>query len=242
MQSDVTWEQLEHLARREGLDMVGVVPAGPAPTWDVYRQWLAQGYAGDMTYLTRPDALSQRADPRTLMPSARSVLIVGTGYAGPSHPSLLPLHGRVSRYAWQEEDYHRWLLRQLKALVGRITEGQAAATSRCYVDTGPVLERAWAQAAGLGWFGKHSNLIHPRLGSYVFLGVALLDVDLPSTPAIEMPGCGACTRCIEACPTGAIIAPGVVDARRCLSYLTIENRGPIPEALRAAVGSWVFGC
>jgi epoxyqueuosine reductase len=195
-----------------------------------------------MSYLARPDAVHRRQDPRHIMPEARSVLMVGASYAGPPPPPLAPLHGRVSRYAWGE-DYHRWLLTRLKALVERIeTALSHPVLSRCYVDTGPVLERAWAEAAGLGWTGRNTTLIHPRLGSYTFLGAALLDVTLPATPPETMPTCGTCRRCLAACPTGALVAPGVLDARRCLSYLTIENRGPIPEAFRASMGARVFGC
>ena len=151
------------------------------------------------------------------------------------------MHGRISRYAWGE-DYHRWLLSRLEALVQRIVAQAGPFPYRCYVDTGPLLERAWAQAAGLGWVGKNACLLHPCLGSYLFLGVALLGVDLEPTPLSAFPTCGCCTRCLEACPTGALIAPGLVDARRCLAYLTIEHRGPIPEPLRPAVGEWLFGC
>lgn len=220
---------------------MGVAPAGPTPTWDAYRTWIDQGYAGEMTYLAREDAIRRRGDPRRILPAARSVLVVAASYAGAPHPPLPPLHGRVSRYAWGE-DYHRWLLRRLQALVRRIAKETGPFPTRCYVDTGPILERAWAQVAGLGWIGKHGGLIHPRLGSYLFLGVGLVGIELPPTPAASLPTCGSCTRCIDACPTGALVAPGVLDARRCLAYLTIEHRGAIPEALRPAVGERVFGC
>ncbi len=245
-----TPEALGRAARDEGLDLVGAVPVGPSPFWDAYAAWVAAGNAADMSYLVRPDAVERRKDPRRIMPTARSVLVVGASYAGPPRPTLPALHGRVSRYAWgppplgdRSTDYHHWVLRRLQALVERIAaEVAKPLTSRSYVDTGPVLERAWAQAAGLGWAGKNTNLIHPRLGSYLFLGVALLSVDLPTTPQSNLPGCGQCRRCIEACPTRAIVAPRVIDARRCLSYLTIEHRGPIPMDLRGKLGARVFGC
>lgn len=233
---------VRELAVEVGLDLVGVVPAGPASTWEAYCTWVAQGFGADMAYLARPVAVARRADPRRILPEARSILVVAASYAGAPHPALPPLHGRVSRYAWGE-DYHRWLLRRLQALVRRIGEEHGGAfPSRCYVDTGPILERAWAQSAGLGWQGNNTNLIHPRLGSYLFLGVALVGLDLEPTPADELPSCGSCTRCLEACPTGAIVAPGVLDARRCLAYLTIEHRGSIPEELRPALGEQLFGC
>jgi epoxyqueuosine reductase len=194
-----------------------------------------------MAYLARPDAIAHRADPRHILPEAQTVLVAAASYAGPPRPALPPLRGRVSRYAWGE-DYHRWLLRRLETLVRQITVEVGPFPYRCYVDTGPILERAWAQAAGLGWAGKNTNLLHPRLGSYLFLGVAILGVTVEPTPIPSLPGCGSCTRCIEACPTGAIVAPGVIDARRCLAYLTIEYRGPLPETSRPLLGDHVFGC
>lgn len=224
-----------------GLDLVGVAPAGPTPTWAAYQEWLARGYAGSLAYLARPDAVERRSDPRWVLPEARSLLVVAASYAGAPLSPLPPLHGRVSRYAWGE-DYHRWLLSRLETLVQRIAMQAGPFPYRCYVDTGPLLERAWAQAAGLGWMGKNACLLHPRLGSYLFLGVALLGLELEPTPPPSFPTCGRCTRCLEACPTGALVAPGVVDARRCLAYLTVEHRGPIPEPLRPAVGEWLFGC
>ncbi len=238
----LTHEQLTQYACGTGLDLVGVVPVGAATTWEAYRDWLARGYAGELArYLARPDALSRRADPRRILPAARSVLVVAASYAGAPPPPLPPLHGRVSRYAWGE-DYHRWLLRRLELLVQRMAADKGDFPSRCYVDTGPILERDWARAAGLGWLGKNTNLIHPRWGSYLFLGVALLGLDCEPTPPPELPSCGSCTRCLDACPTGALAAPGRLDARRCLSYLTIEHRGSLPVELRPALGENLFGC
>ena len=169
-----------------------------------------------MAYLARPDAVNRRADPRNILPETRSVLVVAASYAGASHSKLPSLHGRVSRYAWGA-DYHRWLLHDLETLVQRLAATHGPFPYRCYVDTGPILERAWAQAAGLGWLGKNTNLIHPRLGSYLFLGIALLGLELESVPPPDLPTCGDCTRCIDACPTGALVAPGVLDARRCIA-------------------------
>ncbi|MFN2285598.1 MAG: tRNA epoxyqueuosine(34) reductase QueG, partial [Anaerolineae bacterium] len=232
---------LNSLAADLSLAAIGVAQAGPTPTWATYQDWLARGYAADMAYLARPDAVARRADPRTILPETRTVLVVAASYTGAPHPELPPLHGRVSRYAW-DEDYHRWLLRDLETLVQRLAAQYGPFPSRCYVDTGPILERAWAQTAGLGWIGKNTNLIHPRLGSYLFLGVALLGLDLAPTPAPDLPSCGNCTRCIDACPTGALVAPGVLDARRCIAYLTIEHRDAIPEDLRPLLGDRVFGC
>lgn len=235
--------ELETLARRAGLDLVGVAPAGPSPFWNAYRHWIQEGYHGDMDYLARADAVRRRRDPRQILPNARTVLVVGASYPSGPAPDLPPLHGRIARYAWGE-DYHRWLLKRLKGLLRALAARlETPMQWRAYVDTGPILERAWAQATGsLGWIGKNTCLIHPMLGSYFFLGVALLDVALPPLERPQFPTCGSCTQCLDACPTGALVAPGVLDARRCLAYLTIEHRGPIPEELRPKLGAWVFGC
>ncbi len=239
-------EALSRWAAEEKLDLVGWVPVGPTPSWERYRVWVEKGYVAAMHYLSRPDAVFRRADPRRVLPEVRTILVVGVSYANHALPPLPRLHGRVARYVWGASpdgtDYHRWLLHRLKRLVRRLAEEVGAFPWRVYVDTGPILERAWAQAAGIGWIGKNACLVHPRFGSYLLLGVALLGVTLPPSPPSFFPTCGTCTRCMEACPTQAIVSPGVVDARRCLAYLTIEHRAPIPVELRSALGMQLFGC
>lgn len=237
----VETETLFRLARDHGFIACGVAPAGPTPNYEAYLAWLAQGYAADMSYLARPEALLKRQDPRALWPPARSVLVVAASYLIAEPPPLPPGHGRIARYAWGE-DYHRWMARRLQNLLTALQEHLGPFNARPYVDTGPINERAWAVAAGLGWIGKNATLIHPQHGSFTVLGVALLDMALPPTPPPALPDCGTCTRCLDACPTGALVAPGVVDARRCLSYLTIEHRGPLPASLRPALGETLIGC
>ncbi len=233
---------LHTLAAAAGLDLISALPAGPAPDFDRYQAWLDQGHAAGMTYLARPDAVERRADPRRLLPAAQTVLIVACSYAGPPLPALPALHGRVSRYAWGP-DYHQDLLHRLEKLIQSLQNETGPFPSRCAVDTAAILERSWARAAGLGWIGRHTNLIHPQLGSYLFLGVALLALPLPEIQPTPLPDrCGNCTRCLDACPTGALVAPHQLDARRCLSYLTIEHRGALPLELRSSLGDRLFGC
>ncbi len=229
-------------ARRAGFDLVGVATSCSSSHIAHYRQWLAEGYHAEMGYLARPDAVEKRRDPRLIMPGVRSVVVVGMNYYPGGFPSAQVHHGRVSRYAWGE-DYHDVMLDKLECLAGRITElVDRSVSHRAYVDFGPLMERELASRAGLGWIGKNTNLIHPSLGSYIFLGELLLSVELEADPPVSEDRCGSCTACIEACPTGALVAPRVLDARRCISYLTIEHRGVIPEALRPSMGDWVFGC
>ncbi len=236
-------ERLEALrgeAAREGLQLLGVAPSNALPerARRAFLDWLARGRHGEMAYLSR--GAGARIEPQRIVAGATSVAVFGEGYDTPHRHPDDPMRGRLSRYAWGE-DYHRVLGRKLARLLDRLREAWPEAGGRWYVDTGPVLEKAWAEASGVGFIGKHGNVISTRLGSWLFLGVILLDADVAPTPAAT-PRCGTCARCIPACPTGAIVADGVVDARRCISYLTIELRGAIPRELRPMMGSWVFGC
>jgi epoxyqueuosine reductase len=229
-------------ARRLGFNLVGVTDPTPSAHMDFYGDWLTRGYYAEMGYLARPDAVAKRADPRRVMPATRSILVVGMNYYSGDFPPSEGLLGRVSRYAWGS-DYHEVMLERLHQLAHWIDSRTShPLTYRAYVDTGPLLERDLAQQAGLGWIGKNTNLIHPDHGSYFFLGELLLDLDLETDTPSVVDRCGTCTACLDACPTGALVAPRTLDARRCISYLTIEHRAAIPESLRPLLGDRVFGC
>lgn len=245
-------QHVTQMALELGFDLVGFAPAGPAPGASAFTDWLAAGYAGEMSYMARDP--HKRLDPRRVLPGARTVVIVGASYDTLAVPHLIlrdPGRGRIARYAWGA-DYHEILTPRLRILGERL-----AGESRAYVDTGPVLERAWAERCGLGFIGRNTCLIHRERGSFLFLGAVLLGDEIGDggpgvapTPNSEPPhasrksqsGCGNCTRCLGACPTQAFPAPGVLDARRCISYLTIELKGSIPVELRPLMGNWIFGC
>jgi epoxyqueuosine reductase len=231
--------QIKGWARELGFELVGIAPASEAETRRFYEEWVVAGHAGEMGYMAREPG--RRADPTVVWPLAASVVVAGLNYRpGPDDPPAGRLRGRVARYA-RGEDYHEVLAAKLRSLLARIRESEPAVEGRCYVDTGPLLERDLAARAGLGWFGKNTMLLNRRLGSYFFLGALLLNVELPAD-APTSAHCGSCRRCLDVCPTGAFMAPYVLDARRCISYLTIELRGPIPRELRPLVGDWIFGC
>jgi epoxyqueuosine reductase len=232
-------ERVKALALALGFDLAGIASAQSTPETRFLHEWLARGFAGEMRYLTR--RVDQRVDPRLVLEGARSVVAVGFVYAPARRASGSGGAPRVARYAGGD-DYHHVLLDRLRAFEAGLgpLAGRPVRT-RGYVDTGPVQERAFAAYAGLGWIGKNTLLIHPRLGSYLFLGAVLSDLEL--TPDAREPDhCGTCRACLDACPTDAFPTPYVLDARRCLAYTTIELRGPIPRALREAHGAWVFGC
>ncbi len=253
-------QAVKQRAHELGFDLAGIAPVGPSPDLALYRAWLDAGRAGEMGYLARHLPLKQ--DPRHLLPDARAIILVGLNYARYLDQRLLtdPGRGRISLYALGR-DYHKIMRkalieldRWLAAQTGRASRGRA------FVDTAPVLERSWASRAGLGFIGKNACLIHPDQGSFFFLGGLLVPEALTPDPPprrTQTPGrndhvwrfadgrtgtCGGCTRCLAACPTGALIAPRQLDARLCISYLTIEQRGPIPRALRPRLGNWIFGC
>ena len=236
-------------ARALGFEMAGVVTRGDSEHMAHFRRWIESGLHGRMDYLSRHDAVKRRADLDRTLPGFESALVVAHSYADarPTTPSPRPARAIIARYA-RGRDYHHVITEKLDTLARRleVLAGRRF-RRRAYVDTGPLLERELAVRAGLGWFGKNTMLIHPRRGSYFFLGVLLTDFTLePSTPFTE-DHCGTCRRCLDACPTGALLgydddgAP-VMDATRCISYLTIELKGPIPVELRPAIGNRVYGC
>ena len=234
---------LKQRASELGFDLVAIAPADPPPHADALDPWLAAGHAGEMAYLARNAA--KRQNPDLVVADVQSVVVVGVHYrSAEPDPSTWndPGHGRISRYAWGA-DYHDVLEPKLRMLQAWLEEQVGRARiGRSYVDTGPVLERPVAVAAGLGFQGKNTLLIHPRQGSWFFLGEILVDVPLAYDRPLQAGGCGSCARCQVACPTQAFAGPYVLDARRCISYLTIELKGPIPRELRPLMGNHIYGC
>ena len=225
-----------------GFDLCGIAPAATHRELAFYKEWLARGYGGEMHYLER--TAERRTDVRHVLPSARSVISLATIY-NTAQPYSTEVADRgaahISRYAWGD-DYHDVIGGRMDALLAWMREQAGTGfEARAYVDTGPVQERVYAQHAGLGWIGRNTCLINPDLGSWLFLSEIICSLPLePDAPAVDQ--CGTCTLCIDACPTGAIVEPYVLDATRCLSYLTIELKGAIPEPLRSDVGGHAYGC
>ena len=247
MQGEENWTpaalsgRVKEEAQRLGFDLVGISPVKLPPHGESFAQWLRQGLGGELAYLERTEEL--RRDPRKLVPWAISVVSVGMNYYTPFPRNPIPngTKGWISRYAWGD-DYHDVvkrrldsLLATLKSIVSGPLEGKA------FVDTGPVLERDFAGVSGIGWLGKNTHLISPRRGSWFFLGELFLSIELDYDRPIR-DRCGQCDLCLKACPTGAFLGPYVLDARRCISYLTIELKGKIPGHLRRLIGNHVFGC
>jgi epoxyqueuosine reductase len=219
-----------------GFDLVGIARLGPVETAASFDTWLERGYEGEMAYMSRTAA--KRRDSRLPFPAAKSAIVVGMDYGGREPP------GPVARYA-RGDDYHDVVLERLQSLHHRVEETVGSTVAgKAYVDTGPILERDLARRAGLGWFGKNTMLINPRRGSFFFLGELLVDLDLEPDVPFESDHCGTCRRCLDACPTGAIVEERVVDSTRCISYLTIELRGDIPVEFHGAMegGGMVYGC
>ncbi len=231
--------EIKRRAAALGFAATGIARLEKNPHAAELDRWLAAGHAGTMTYLHRQ--AEKRKDPRRIMPRARSAVVTLTNYYhGAADPGPMA-RGRVAQYAWSA-DYHDVLGDRLEQLASAIREIVPGATTRCYVDAGPVPERELAQLAGLGWIGKNMMLIHPELGSFTFIGVVLTDAALEPDLPFEADRCGTCRRCLDACPTNAFVGPRDLDARACISYLTIEHRGEFSDTQRTQVGDWLFGC
>jgi epoxyqueuosine reductase len=230
--------QLLELADKLGFDSCRIALCAPPVHVAEFDQWLQEGAAGEMNYMTR--GAEKRRDPEKVLVGARSIIILAINYfskTGEPRPESAK-RGRIARYAWGQ-DYHEVIQKKLERIDSFLRE--FGGTQKYYVDTGPVLERDYAARAGIGWHGKSTMLINERLGTWFFLAEILTTLELPPDPPAR-DHCGKCTRCIAACPTGAITAPHKLDARRCISYLTIELKGPIPEGLRPLIGDRIFGC
>jgi epoxyqueuosine reductase len=245
--SDTLETRLKAEAQRLGFARAGIARASEADGFERLRAWLDQGYAGEMAYMQR--CAEQRRHPRGVLPQVRSVLMVAMPYAAdepaadhaPSQAGTPPIPVRIARYA-RGPDYHRVIWDRLSALRAWLEQQIPECVARGVCDTAPLLERDFARRAGLGWFGKNTMLIDKRAGSYFLLGALLTDQDFTPDAPFTAQHCGTCTACLDACPTDAFPAPGVLDARRCISYLTIELRGSVPDALRVGIGDWLFGC
>ena len=226
-------------ARRLGFVLAGIAPATPADDFDRYRAWLDDGYAGEMGYLEKH--AEARRHPSGVFPQVRSVLMVGMSYAPDRRATPEPGRGRVALFA-QGADYHAVLRERLKELGRWLAERRPGCRGRVAVDTAPLLERGFARRAGLGWVGKNTLLIHPRQGSWIVLGALLLDLELNASEPFDTFHCGTCRRCLDACPTQAFVGPGNLDARKCISYQTIERKGSLEEPWRVAIDDWLYGC
>src|SRR5437870_10161598 len=241
---------IKQAAHDAGFELAGIASVRRHPELEHFEPWVAAGYAGEMKYMKARDETGnlKRASLDSAVPWARSVIVCAINYntAQPYSTAFNhPGHGWISRYAWSMEDYHEAVMRRLREVESRLRQDSARLQeelqTRCYVDTGPLVERVYAKYAGIGWIGKNTCILNQKLGSWLFLGVILTSLELePDVPAPDR--CGTCTRCIDACPTDALIAPYQLDANRCIAYLTIEKRGAIPEHIREGIGRHIFGC
>ena len=230
-------QQIEEVARELGFDLFGVAPLRPPKDAERFREWLRSGRNAGLRYL---EADAERIlNPASLVPGGKSILVLGLGHSRAS--TELPGGGRVARYA-SGRDYHNVVVKKLRRLLRRLKHEGLVREARTLVDAGPLFERSHAEEAGLGFASKAANLLHPAYGPWFFLGEVIVDLELEPTSAVEVGSCGTCSACLDACPTQAITAPGVVDARLCLSYHNIENPGRIPTEVREKMGNWAFGC
>jgi len=242
---------VKQAAQGAGFELCGIAPVRDFSELKHFPEWIASGHAGEMKYLEARDNAGnlKRASLQSVFPWARSVVVCVLNY-NTAHPYSTQVNdqerGWISRYAWSREDYHEAVMRRLRVVEARLKECVSCADGRrlttcCYVDTGPLVERVYAKYAGVGWIGKNTCILNQKMGSWLFLGVILTSLELePDLPAPDR--CGTCTRCIDACPTGAFVAPYQLDSKRCISYLTIEKRDALPESMRAGIGRHVFGC
>ncbi|MBC8139803.1 MAG: tRNA epoxyqueuosine(34) reductase QueG [Fibrella sp.] len=236
-------EQIKRFAREAGFDAVRITTPDAPAHGSYVTAWLASGMNADMKWLeTRADLRAGRMDDERLLAKTRSVVVLAASYAGSREAVSPPVTGTVARYARGAEDYHTVLRDMLNDVAGKVETAFPGSRCRGFVDSGPLRERELAARAGMGWQGKHTNLISLDLGNFFFLAALLTTLELTLDEPFAGNHCGTCTRCITACPTGAILAPMVLDARRCVSYLTIEHRGPIPLELRPLMGDRIFGC
>lgn len=233
-------DAIKSAARDVGFDLVGVAPAVSPQTFTSFQDWLRAGFAGEMQYLPRREAAYQH--PSHVSQSVKSLVMLATNYKTAEPSPTSGAEGRVARYAWGTADYHDLLRDRLRRLSDAVHQLQPGCTTRGVVDTAPLLERDFARLSGLGWFGKNTMLINKRVGSWLLLAGLLTDLELEPDAPHATSHCGTCTRCLDVCPTDAFPAPHVLDARKCISYLTIELKGPIPLELRDGVGDWLFGC
>lgn len=259
----VAIDQFRERALTLGFQSVGVSPVADVPNFsEQLSAWLQNGCHGDMAWMARDPA--RRSDPRQVLQNAKTIITCTLNYYTPHAQTDDPARGRISRYAWGD-DYHDVMLPKLKELAAFLQSLDSSAECLCYVDTGPVMEKPWAARAGVGWQGKHTNLIDPQRGSWFFIGEIITTSAVgpaaarypvpqvcgngipsgsasPSADVVSMPQCGTCTRCIDVCPTRAITGPYQLDARKCISYLTIEHKGSIPEDMRPLMGNHIYGC
>jgi epoxyqueuosine reductase len=240
---------IKQAANDAGFDLAGIAPVAEFAELAYFPKWIASGHAGEMKYMESRDEAGElkRASLKSTVPWARSVIVCAFNY-NTAHPYSTqaqdPGRGWISRYAWSREDYHDAVMQRLRTVEAKLklaSPDKQSLQTRCYVDTGPLVERVYAKYAGVGWIGKNTCILNQKLGSWLFLGVILTSLELQADlPAPDR--CGTCTRCIDACPTDALIAPYQLDSNRCISYLTIEKRGEIPPEMREGIGRHIFGC
>lgn len=236
--------KLAAVFHQSDFDLVGILPIGESRTTETLEKWLADGKHGDMSWMAREDAVAKRADARKILPGAASLVSLAWKYTPPEIPDELlndPSRGIIARYALYD-DYHDVIKKALHRLAAGLQKQVGEFDYKAYVDTGPFLEREWANRAGLGYIGRNSNLIHYEMGSYLFLAELLVTADLPPHKEKVIGRCGSCTNCVDDCPTGAILDNRTIDARKCISYITIEYKGAIPEQLRPLMRNRLYGC